>query len=88
MRGRMSAYLVAAVKKLANIETVRGIHVGVPALTAEDPVVDRLFSVSVILFFDDVKDEAIYQTHPLHQQFIAENEHLWSQVVVYDASSE
>ena len=78
--------LLAAVDGLAVIPSVRGIHVGVPAATAEDAVVDASFSVSVVLFFDDVKGEAAYQSHPLHQQFIADNAHLWQRVQVYDAA--
>ena len=78
--------LLAAVDGLAAISSVRGIHVGVPAATAEDAVVDASFSVSVILFFDDLEGEALYQSHPLHQQFIADNAHLWQRVQVYDAA--
>ena len=77
--------LIAAINTLANISTVRGMHVGVPAPTAEDAVIDSSYSVSLILFFDDVEGEAFYQSHPLHLQFIENNSHLWHRVVVYDA---
>jgi hypothetical protein len=81
------AKLIAGIRGLAQIETVRGIHVGVPASTEKREVVDNSFSASEILYFDDVEGQNIYQSHPLHQKFIAECSHLWSKVIVYDAVS-
>ena len=79
------AKLLEGIRGLAQIETVRGIHVGVPASTEKREVVDNSFSASEILYFDDVAGQNVYQAHPLHQKFIAECGHLWSKVVVYDA---
>lgn len=79
------AKLVAGVKSLAAIETVRSIHVGVPASTEKRDVVDNSYHVSELLGFDDVAGQDTYQVHPLHQKFIDEHQHLWSKVVVYDA---
>lgn len=79
------AALIAGVKALAAIETVRSIHIGVPASTEKREVVDNSYHVSELMCFDDVEGQNIYQAHPLHQKFIDECEHLWSKVVVYDA---
>lgn len=79
------AQLLAGIRGLAAIETVRGIHVGVPASTEKRPVVDNSFSASEILWFDDVAGQDAYQVHPLHQKFVDECSHLWSKVIVYDA---
>ena len=81
------AQLLAGIRGLAAIETVRGIHVGVPASTEKREVVDNSFSASEILYFDDVEGQNAYQVHPLHQKFVAECSHLWSKVIVYDAVS-
>ena len=81
------AQLLAGIRGLARIETVRGIHVGVPASTEKREVVDNSYSASEILYFDDAAGQKIYQDHPLHQQFIAECSPLWGKVVVYDAIS-
>ncbi|MEJ5976055.1 Dabb family protein [Novosphingobium sp. PS1R-30] len=78
--------LIAGVRGLAAIETVRSLVVGVPAPTGDREVVDTSYGVSEILTFDSVEDEGIYQVHPLHQKFIAEHEHLWSKVTVYDVT--
>ncbi len=79
------AKLLAGIRGLAQIETVRGIHVGVPASTEKREVVDNSFSASEILYFDDVEGQNAYQVHPLHQKFVDECSSLWSKVIVYDA---
>ena|SRR5688572_7833420 len=76
--------LLAGLRTLEKIETVRGTHFGVPASTEKRDVVDNSYSVSEILFFDDVAGQNAYQEHPIHKQFIADCSHLWSKVVVYD----
>jgi hypothetical protein len=79
------AKLIAGVKALAAIETVRSIHVGVPASTEKRDVIDNSYHVSELLGFDDVAGQDAYQVHPLHKKFVDEHQHLWSKVVVYDA---
>jgi hypothetical protein len=76
--------LLAGLRTLAGIDSVRGIHIGVPADTAQRGVVDGSYSASEILFFDDVAGQDAYQVHPIHKQFVADCEHLWERVVVYD----
>lgn len=77
--------LVAGVKSLGKIETIKMLHVGIPASTEKREVVDNSFAVSEIMFFDNEKDQKTYQDHPIHQQFIKDHSHLWERVVVYDA---
>jgi hypothetical protein len=77
--------LISGLRTLEAIETVRGIHIGVPASTELREVVDNSFSVSEVLWFDDVAGQDAYQVHPLHQAFVENCSHLWRKVVVYDA---
>lgn len=77
--------LIAGIKSLAAIETVRSMHVAVPASTEQREVVDNSYHVSELLGFDDVAGQDAYQVHPLHKKFVDEHQHLWSKVVVYDA---
>ena len=79
------ARLLAGLRTLAGIDTVRGIHIGVPADTEQRGVVDGSYSASELLFFDDVAGQNAYQVHPIHKQFVADCSHLWERVVVYDA---
>lgn len=81
------AKLLAGLRTLVNIETVRGAHFGVPASTEKRDVVDNSYSASEILFFDDLAGQKTYQDHPVHQKFVADCSHLWERVVVYDAIS-
>jgi hypothetical protein len=81
------AKLIAGVKSLSKIETIRKIHVGVPASTEKRDVVDNSYSVSELMFFDDTAGQKTYQDHPIHQKFIADCSALWEKVVVYDSIS-
>ena len=58
-----------------------------PAATEDRGVIDTSYAVSWLAFFDNEASEGIYQQHPVHLQFIANCEHLWSKVVVYDSVS-
>ena len=77
--------LLKGLRTLAKIESVRGVHFGIPASTEKRDVVDNSYSVSEILFFDDTAGQKVYQDHPIHKQFVADCSHLWERVVVYDA---
>ena len=79
------AKLLAGLRTLTKIESVRGAHFGVPASTEKRDVVDNSFSASEILYFDDTAGQKIYQDHPIHRQFVADCSGLWSKVIVYDA---
>lgn len=79
------AKLLAGLRTLTKIETVRGAHFGVPASTEKRDVVDNSYSASEILFFDDTAGQKTYQDHAIHKQFVADCSHLWQRVVVYDA---
>ena len=81
------AKLLDGLRTLAGIDAVRGIHIGVPADTEQRGVVDGSYSASELLFFDDVAGQNAYQVHPIHKQFVADCEHLWERVVVYDATA-
>lgn len=48
------ARLLAGLRTLAGVDTVRGIHIGVSADTAQRGIVDGSYSASLLLFFGDV----------------------------------
>ena len=79
------AKLIQGLDSLRKIETIRGLQIGVPASTEKRDVVDNSFSVSELMFFDDVAGQNTYQDHPLHKKFIEDCSHLWEKVIVYDA---
>lgn len=81
------AALLAGIRTLGQIETVKGIHVGVPAGTEKRGVVESSYHASELLYFDDIEGQATYQTHPIHMAFVEKCEHLWSKVMVFDSIS-
>jgi hypothetical protein len=78
------ATLIEGLEQLSKITEIKMSHIGTPASTRRD-VIDSSYALSWLLFFDDVAQEEVYQTHPIHQAFIANYGHLWNKVVVYDS---
>jgi len=76
--------LIKGLQSLTGIETIGMHHIGVPAATNRD-VIERSYSVSWMLVFDNLEDEEVYQNHPVHEKFVENCKHLWSKVVVYDS---
>ena len=77
--------LIAGVKSLGKIKTVRELHVGVVASTEKRDVVDNSWSVSELMRFSDVAGQKAYQDDPIHLKFVEECSPLWDKVIVYDA---
>lgn len=77
--------LLDGLRTLEKIETIRKLHIGVPASTEQRPVVDSSFSASEMMIFDDVEGQNVYQEHPIHKKFVETCSHLWEKVIVYDA---
>jgi hypothetical protein len=78
------AKLLEGLRTLEKIETIRKLHIGVPASTEQRPVVDSSYSASELMFFDDIEGQNVYQDHPIHKKFIENCSHLWEKVIVYD----
>ena len=77
--------LLAGLKTLEKIESIRKMHIGVPASTEKRDVVDNSYSASELMFFDDLAGQEAYQVHPIHKKFIEQCAHLWEKVIVYDS---
>ena len=77
--------LIGGLRGLRKIESLRKIHIGVPAATELRPVVDNTYSVSALFIFDDLEGQNTYQVHPLHKAFVNDCSPLWERILVYDA---
>lgn len=77
--------LAEGVKTLAGIKKIKQLIVGTVAATEKRDVVDQSWAVSEIMFFDNLEDQASYQSDSIHQAFVKNYSHLWEKVVVYDA---
>jgi hypothetical protein len=78
------AKLLEGLHKLAKVPTIQYMHIGRPAATSRSVIV-RDYTFSWMCFFKNIIEEEIYQTHPIHLDFIKEYSDLWEKVVVYDS---
>ena len=76
--------LIAGLKTLEKIKTVRKLYIGIPASTEKRDVIDNSYHASELMFFDNIKDQEAYQHDPIHKKFVGECSHLWQKVIVYD----
>jgi len=77
--------LESGIRSLGKIESVKSIHIGVPAATPDRDVVDHSYDYSLLVKFNDIKGHDMYQDHAIHTQFVTECQDLWIKVVVYDS---
>ena len=79
-RGR----LIEGLKNLAKVKTIKEFHIGQPADTHRE-VIERSYSVSWMVIFDNAADQDSYQTDPIHLRFVEECGLLWRKVRVHDS---
>lgn len=77
---------LSELKKLEKVEEIVSIDIGVPAPIMRD-VVDHTYSAALVVSFLDKSNHDIYQTHPLHKEFLARNKEKWSKVQIYDINT-
>lgn len=78
------AKLLEGLEKLSKVPTIRMVHIGVQAPTTRSVIV-RDYSISWLCFFNNLEEEEVYQTHPIHLKFVEDYSHLWEKVNVYDS---
>ncbi len=78
------ANFLKGLQSLEEIEVVETIHIGTPA-PIERAVVDATYTFSLLVFFKDLAAHDIYQTHAIHQAFLAAFKIHFDKVVIYDA---
>jgi len=76
--------LIEGLEKLSKAPTIKTFHIGQPAGTNRD-VIDRSYSISWLLTFNNAADQDSYQSDPIHLKFVEECAHLWNKVIVYDS---
>ena len=74
------------VATLPGIDRVKFGDVGKPASTYR-PIIERSYSYSLLLVFENKIAHDEYQTHPVHLKFIGNCSMLWSRVLIYDSES-
>lgn len=77
--------LLAGVRSLGKIDSLRMFRIGKPAPTEKRDVIDDSYQISLLTVFDDIQGHDAYQEHPIHLKFIETCKHLWTKVTVYDS---
>lgn len=75
-----------SVKTLLSIDVVKFGDVGKPAST-DRPVIDRSYSYSLLLAFENKEGHDVYQPHEVHKKFVETCSSFWTRVVIYDSES-
>ncbi|WP_242916174.1 Dabb family protein [Pontibacter liquoris] len=78
------AKLLEGIKQLQAVEHIQTMHVGVPAST-DRPVIEKGYTFSLLLVFNDLAAHDAYQVHPVHKKFVDDCARYWSKVLIYDA---
>ena len=68
---------------LKQVPGVKFISAGKPAMTPRE-VVDNSYDVGLCVVFEKAEQHDVYQTHPIHLDFIARNKAIWDRVRVVD----
>ncbi len=76
----------AGVSSLLGIKTVKIGDVGKPAST-DRPVIDRSYSYSLLLAFENLADHDAYQIDPVHLKFVESCQQYWERVQIYDSET-
>lgn len=70
---------------LVKVETVKSLYVGTPAPISR-AVVDTTYTFSLVIAFEDLAGHDVYQTHPVHKEFLEIFRQHFEKVVIYDAA--
>lgn len=74
------------VSTLPAISHVKFGDVGKPA-TTDRSVIDRSYSYSLLLVFENEQKHDSYQVDPIHEKFVRTCSSLWSKVLIYDSET-
>ncbi len=76
--------LKQGLRSLSAIPEIKQLLIGAPASTEIREVVDNSYHVSELMYFHSLADQAKYQEHPIHKEFVEKYSILWQKVLVYD----
>ena len=74
------------IKFLNSSEYISTKHIGTPASTNRQ-VIDNTYTYCLMVTFESKGLHDKYQEEQVHKTFIAETEHLWKKVLIYDSEN-
>lgn len=72
-------------EELKKVPTIKSLHYGAPANSNQRDVVDNSFSYNLLVYFKNMDDLNVYETHPIHLAAIEKYSKNWTKVVVHDS---
>lgn len=72
-------------EELKTIPNIKSLHYGRAAKTNPRDVVDNSFTYNLLVFFNNMDDINVYETHPTHLAAIDKYSKFWNKVVVHDS---
>ena len=72
-------------ESLRGVPSVREMYVGVPADSPARPVLVTDYDFALTVIMADMAAHDVYQSHPLHLEFLREFSGCWNRVQIYDA---
>jgi hypothetical protein len=72
-------------EELKKVPTIKSLHYGSPANTNQRDVVDNSFSYNLLVYFENMDDLNVYETHPIHLNAVEKYSKYWEKVVVHDS---
>lgn len=72
-------------EELRKVPTIKSLQYGPPANTTQRDVVDNSFSYNLLVYFSNMEDLNVYETHPFHLSAIEKFSKYWDKVVVHDS---
>jgi hypothetical protein len=79
-----SQFETALKKFMQDSEYAKTNFIGKPAKSSRD-VVDDSFTYSLVVSFESIEAEQLYQDEKAHELFIEQASELWNRVVVYNS---
>lgn len=70
---------------IRKVPTIKSLHYGAPAPSNDRDVVDNSFTYNLLVYFKNMDDLNVYETHPIHLAAIEKYSKNWTKVVVYDS---
>ena len=72
-------------EELRQVPNIKSLHYGSPASTTQRDVVDNSFTYNLLVYFDNIDELNVYETHPIHLEAIKKFSQYWTKVVVHDS---
>jgi hypothetical protein len=72
-------------ESLRGVNVAREVYVGVPADSPSRPVLVTDYDFALTVIMDDMRAHDVYQSHPLHLEFLRQFSGCWTRVQIYDA---